>query len=107
MAAGWTTDEETKALISAWGKANVQEQLDNVKRNKEVYQKIASLLAEQGYVKSWQQCRVKVKNLTQRYAKSEMHIAASILPDDWYEAHYCIHVIITRYAALKPNVPAF
>lgn len=68
MAAGWTT-EETKALIGVWGEANVQDQLDNVKRNRDIYERIASQLAEQGYIKSWKQCRVKVKNLTQRYRK--------------------------------------
>ena len=66
--AGWTYDE-TKALISAWGEENVQEQLDNVKRNKDIYMRISASLAEHGYVKSWKQCRVKVKNLTQRYRK--------------------------------------
>ena len=66
MAAGWM-DAQTRALLSAWGEANVQQQLDGVKRNKDIYQKLAFVLAEHGYVKSWKQCRGKVKNLTQRY----------------------------------------
>ena len=48
MAAGWT-DQETKALIAAWGEANVQEQLDNVKHNKDIYQKHATELAKQEF----------------------------------------------------------
>ena len=68
MAAGWT-DAETKALIAVWGEADVQGQLDSVKRNKDIYQRIAAELSEQGWSKSWKQCRVKVKNLTQRYRK--------------------------------------
>lgn len=69
MASGWT-DAETRALISAWGETNVQRQLDSVKRNRNIYQKLEAALAEQGYSdKSWKQCRVKVKNLTQRYRK--------------------------------------
>lgn len=51
MAAGWT-DQETKALISAWGEANVQEQLDNVKCNKDIYKKLATELAKQEFHKS-------------------------------------------------------
>ena len=57
MAAGWTT-EETKVLIGVWGEANVQDQLDNVKRNRDIYERIASQLAAQGYAKSWKQCTV-------------------------------------------------
>ena len=34
------------------GEANIQEQLDSVKHNKDIYQKLSSVLAEQGYVKS-------------------------------------------------------
>ena len=68
MASGWT-DAETRTLISTWGETNVQRQLDSVKRNKDIYQKLASALEEHGFTKSWKQCRVKVKNLTQRYRK--------------------------------------
>lgn len=68
MAAGWTS-EETKALIACWGEANVQEQLDSVKRNRDIYERIAAEMAKQGFHKAWKQCRVKVKNLTQRYRK--------------------------------------
>ena len=68
MASGWST-EETRALISVWGEANVQDQLDSVKRNKDIYERISAQLSAQGWTKSWKQCRVKVKNLTQRYRK--------------------------------------
>ena len=78
MAGGWT-NAETKALIDLWGEQNVQEQLDNVRRNKDVYEKIARGMAEQGYNKSWKQCRVKVKNLTQRYRKVMPLEAVSLL----------------------------
>ena len=68
MAAGWSGDE-TKALIAAWGEANIQCQLDSVKRNKDIYEQIAIQLSAQGYSKTWKQCRVKVKNLMQKYRK--------------------------------------
>ena len=60
MAAGWT-DAETKALIAVWGEADVQGQLDSVKRNKDIYQRIAAELSEQGWSKSWKQRYRKVR----------------------------------------------
>ena len=68
MAAGWTS-EETKALIGIWGKEEVQNALDGIVRNKTSYQKVASAMAGLGYVKTWQQCRMKVKNRVQKYKK--------------------------------------
>ena len=68
MAGSWSV-EETKALIAIWGQENVQRQLDGVHRNREVYQRIAMELEDEGYAKTWQQCRTKIKNLTQKYRK--------------------------------------
>lgn len=76
MAGGWTP-AATKALIGIWGEANVQEQLDNVRRNKDIYEKIAHELNELGYQKSWKQCRVKIKNLTQAYRKVMLALTCS------------------------------
>ena len=39
MAAGWNA-QETRVLVSIWGEADVQSQLDGVVRNKVVYEKI-------------------------------------------------------------------
>ena len=44
MAAGWTT-EETGALVSIWGQANVQNELDGIARNRTVFEKIAKEMA--------------------------------------------------------------
>ena len=46
--AGWT-DDATKALLSIWGEHNIQDQLDGVKRNKHIYDKIASELPKMGF----------------------------------------------------------
>ena len=62
--AGWS-EEETSVLISIWGAANVQQQLDSVTRNRHIYEKIANDMAEHGYHKTWQQCKTKIKNLRQ------------------------------------------
>ena len=68
MASGWSYDEK-KALITIWGQEGVQRELDGVQRNRVVYQRIASELEKIEVLKSWQQCRTKIKNLTFRYRK--------------------------------------
>ena len=73
MATGWMP-EETKALIGVWGEANVQQQLDSVRRNRDIYEGIASELAKKGYAKTYKQCRCKIKNLTQRYRKASLSL---------------------------------
>ena len=68
MAAGWT-NEATRALVSVWSLENVQSELDGVARNRSIFERIARALAAKGYEKTWQQCRTKIKNLTQKYRK--------------------------------------
>ena len=64
--AGWNVDE-TRELISVLGQANVQSQLDGVMRNHVIFERIARDMEELGYERTWQQCRTKIKNLTQKY----------------------------------------
>ena len=68
MAAGWT-NEATRALVSVCSQESMQSELDCVARNKSIFEKIARVLAAKGYEKTWQQCRTKIKNLTQKYSK--------------------------------------
>ena len=68
MAAGWS-GEETRALVSVWGQENTQSELDGVTRNRTIFERIAKELREMGFEKTWQQCRTKIKNLTQKYRK--------------------------------------
>ena len=85
MAAGWST-EETKALLGVWGDADIQTQLDGVARNRSIYQQIATALADLGYERTWQQCKTKIKNLTQRYRKVTIIasiVVVAILPLYW------------------------
>ena len=74
IAAGWNF-AETKALLGIWGDADVQNQLDGIERNKAISQKVATAIAALGYSRTWLQCRVKVKNLVQRY--KEVSLLAS------------------------------
>ena len=69
MATGWNYDN-TKALITIWGREDVQRQLDGLQRNRIVCQRsIASLLQKVGVGRTWQQCGTKIKNITFRYRK--------------------------------------
>ena len=68
MAAGWST-EATRALVSVWSQENVQSELDGVSRNRTIFERISKELRDKGYEKTWQQCRTKIKNLTQKYRK--------------------------------------
>ena len=68
MTTGWTY-EETRALVSVWGQEKVQSALDGVSRNRLIFEIIAQELNKMNFQKTWQQCRTKIKNLTQKYRK--------------------------------------
>ena len=69
MAGYLWSHEETKVLLGLWGDASVQKALEGAKRNKTVFLKIAKQMNEMGYERTWQQCRVKVKNIISKYRK--------------------------------------
>ena len=50
----------------------MQKQLDGVVRNKVVYEKVAVEMGKLGFERNWQQCRIKIKNLTHKYRKVSM-----------------------------------
>ena len=87
MAAGWSV-EETRALVGVWGQANVQNELDGVTRNRVVYERIAKEMEELGYERTWQQCRTKIKNMTQKYRKvsSYTYNLPNYLPTEFWIA---------------------
>ena len=59
----------TGALVSVWGQANVQSELDRVVRNRTIFERVCRELKEMGIHRTRQQCRTKIKNLTQKYRK--------------------------------------
>lgn len=70
--ASWS-DEEVLALISIWGDARVQQELDGAVRNKAVFEKISRKMTEMGFVRDWKQCRAKLKNLKVGYKAVKDH----------------------------------
>ena len=65
------TESETKALISIWGSGEVQEKLDGVIRNRNVYETISQELSKVSINRNWKQCRDRIKNLLAKYRKTK------------------------------------
>ena len=51
----------------------MQSRLDRAQRNRTIYEAIARDMNDCGYNKTWQQCKTKGKNLTQKYRKVKDH----------------------------------
>ena len=60
---GAWSDAEVTALISIWGDAEIQKQLDGATRNKSIFLNISRKLKDNGYERDWQQCRAKIKKI--------------------------------------------
>ncbi len=70
-ACGWDS-EATHALINIWGQTDVQSKLDSVKRNRDIFLKVSRDLPRPWIQLdnwTWEQCRTKIKNLTQKYRR--------------------------------------
>eukprot|EP00118_Oscarella_pearsei_P021030 m.233713 g.233713 ORF g.233713 m.233713 type:complete len:108 (+) comp40097_c1_seq2:310-633(+) len=64
------SESEVKCLINLWGEDAVQAQLEGCKRNSEVYRNLAAQMEENGYERSGDQCRAKMKKLKGEYRKA-------------------------------------
>ena len=68
------SDSELSALISIWGEAGIQQQLDGAKWNRSIFERIAKELQEAGFrTRDWKQCKAKLKNIKQDYKKIKDH----------------------------------
>lgn len=66
--ASWTL-EETKLLLALWGQDLVQRQQTNLKRTKEVYEKIAEKFNQNGFERTSDQVRTRVFNMIAEYRR--------------------------------------
>ena len=82
MSTGWS-NEEPVALLGVRGASGVQSRQDGVCHNRNVYEKVASALADLGMNHTWQQYRTRVKNLAQRYRKvsSNRYFCKAVMPE--------------------------
>ena len=62
-----------------WGEQNIQEQLDNISRNKAIYEKISAAMRAKGFDFDYKQCRTKVKNLTTKYRKVKNRVLCCLI----------------------------
>ena len=62
---------ETLFLISIWGEDSIQAQIEGCTRNKEVYDRVAKQMREEGYSRTGVQCHEKIKKLKQAYRKTK------------------------------------
>lgn len=62
------SDEETACLLSIWCEQNVEEQLEDPKKNKgAIYNMLSNDMKNQGYEKSSAQCKVRMHTLKRSY----------------------------------------
>ena len=60
---------EVLALLNIWADVEIQGQLDGMRRNKKVYNRISEMMASRGFVRSFVQCRNKIKWLKHEYKR--------------------------------------
>ena len=94
MAASWDF-AETKALLGIWGDADVQTQLYGIVRNKAIYQKVATAMAELGYSRTRCHAKLPVAQFHEQRHENEIHLFFSVS----YDSHMnrsckvaCVHV---------------
>ena len=66
--ANWTEDE-TLCLITLWGEDSIEAQIEGCRRNRAIFVKLAEQMRDQGYNRTGDQCREKVKKLKADYKK--------------------------------------
>ncbi|XP_026183030.1 uncharacterized protein LOC113142286 isoform X2 [Mastacembelus armatus] len=57
------SDGETEALLEIWGSEEIQENMKDGIRNKEIFVQISQVMSSQGYLRTPQQCQTRIKRL--------------------------------------------
>ena len=60
--------------LGIWGDANVQNQLNGIVRNKAIYQKVATAMAELGYSCTWRRAKLPVAQRHEHRHENEIHL---------------------------------
>ncbi|XP_073714703.1 LOW QUALITY PROTEIN: uncharacterized protein [Misgurnus anguillicaudatus] len=77
------SDSETEALIDTWAEDDVQEALRDSPHNSHVFADIAEKLNSQGFLKTPEQCRWKVKNLRKHFQECYERIKCGEEKEDY------------------------
>lgn len=67
---GWSI-REAQCLISIWSEDSVQRKLEDSYRNRAIYEEISKQMKGNGYGRSWQQCKRKIKHLKSTFRKAK------------------------------------
>ena len=65
------TESKTKTLIRIWGGEEVQQKLDGVVRNTNIYETMSQEPSKVGINRSWKKCHDRIKNLLAKYRKTK------------------------------------
>ena len=63
------TNAEVLAIIDIWANVEIQGQLDGMRGNKRVFERISEEMAARGFTRSFKQCRNKIKWLKHEYKR--------------------------------------
>jgi len=62
--------EETSALLAVWGQEEIQDCLEKMYRNTEIYDVIVNKMIKMGFDRNSKQCRTKIKQLKADYRRA-------------------------------------
>uniref|UniRef100_A0A3Q2YQL7 Myb/SANT-like DNA-binding domain-containing protein n=1 Tax=Hippocampus comes TaxID=109280 RepID=A0A3Q2YQL7_HIPCM len=65
----WSGPSVVIALITIWADGNIQAQLEGTRWNKAVFLRIGEKMWSEGFHRTGDQCRIKIKALRQEYKK--------------------------------------
>lgn len=68
---------EVQTFLCVVAEDRIQKELDGATRNEKVFQEVAQLMAAQGFHRSFQQCRDKLKKLKSDYRQVKDHNSRS------------------------------
>ncbi|XP_063068472.1 zinc finger and SCAN domain-containing protein 29-like [Engraulis encrasicolus] len=78
MSRGQTwADEETRALVDIWSDTQISDMLEHTHKNADVFAIFSEKLRKEGFSRSPEQCRLKLKKLRQTYLKIRDTLAKS------------------------------
>lgn len=64
----WSVDE-TVTLLNIWGQTETQRRLREIGRNRPIWIDVSKELEDNGYFRTWEQCKARVHNLESHYKK--------------------------------------
>uniref|UniRef100_A0A3Q3G027 C2H2-type domain-containing protein n=3 Tax=Kryptolebias marmoratus TaxID=37003 RepID=A0A3Q3G027_KRYMA len=79
----WTSDE-VGALLTLWAEDSVQERLKSTQEDERVYAQLSSQLATQGFDKTTNQCRSKIRLLEQEYGRIKEGKDSKTQKSSWF-----------------------